>query len=206
MGGTITEPDPQHGIEPPSQEDVARSQGGASADVPADAAAEPGGSRDPLASKPSWWAAATDTGQRRQLVAELEAAGDEFRAALYGWRLDESIDGTWTVAELIGHLAAWLEEGRDRIPELINDASARDYDVDGFNAKAARRARSEGPAATVARHRDAFADFLATVEAAPQATLAADQGPGEWVRSVARHYREHATQLRAAASRRSASS
>jgi hypothetical protein len=188
--GGVPMTDPLRGIEGPDVEDMARY-----------------GDLRPTetgAATPAWVASVISPGlpSKSALVADFEGACDEFRAALNGWLLDDRVSDKWTLLDLVGHLAAWLEEGARRIPQLLAGAPSKDYDAELFNDEAVHRARMHGPERVVERHSDAVEAFVDAVRRSPERFLAPEEGPGEWVRHAAAHYREHAAQLRAAAQTR----
>jgi hypothetical protein len=187
--GSVSWTDPLRGIEGPGEEDIGR--------YGALRKAEGG-------STPEWVAAviSSDLPSKSALIADFESACDEFRAALNGWMLEDTVNDGWTLLDLVGHLASWLEEGARRIPQLVAGAQSKDYDDDMFNEEAVHRARMHGPGRVIERHSEAVEAFIDTVRRTPDIALAPDAGPGEWIRNATAHYREHAAQLRAAAQAR----
>ena len=142
--------------------------------------------------------------QRQIVLDDLEAAWNEFLAALGAIperdQEQPGVVGTWSVEDLIGHIAAWdrasIGACLAAAPPLSDDAIA------GFNA----RAEEYGAMRSLAAQRaELAAAHGALVAALREAAARGEAVPGTCAcghHAIADHYREHAADLRAWRDRR----
>jgi hypothetical protein len=73
------------------------------------------------------------------------------------------------LADLLGHVVAWWEEGQPAISALLDDPnfSSPDYDVDAFNAQAVERFRSLSEPSVIQAFEAARRAWLALVAGLP---------------------------------------
>lgn len=84
----------------------------------------------------------TETRSATDLLAGLDAARNQLRAAIEGLpeaEMTKPVDGTWSVKDMLAHIASWDELGatdiarasRGHIPALM---SFKDEEIDDWNA------------------------------------------------------------------------
>ncbi len=140
------------------------------------------------------------------LVAELDAAFADLQAALGG--LDDAaqtvvMQGTWTVKDILAHLAGWHREMTPALERLARGEKAipegTDYrDVDAWNARFVEARRGMAPAQAAAELEASFAAFRAALLAVPAARRGRERTAGKIARDAGfEHYRHHAAQIRA---------
>jgi hypothetical protein len=144
------------------------------------------------------------------LVAELEAARNEFVAALDAVEPDlllaPGLVGDWSARELIAHIGYWTGHAGEALHSAEQGRLAEfgedELDVDERNAIVARVA-AETDLATVRKREEAAFDAMVTrLKRVDPATLDDKVSYGDSLERVvqddgAEHYREHALDLRA---------
>ena len=145
-------------------------------------------------------------GRRDQLLGEL---GEAFAGlqATYG-DLPEArkrvvMQGTWSVKDILVHIAGWhremtpaltrLARGEKPLPEGV------DYsDVDAWNARWVELARATPVSAVEKELADSFVTFREAVSAIPETRLSPGRTADKIIHDVGMdHYRHHAAQIRA---------
>jgi hypothetical protein len=145
-----------------------------------------------------------------RLLAELDAARDDFLAALGDVDADlVAVPGVmedWSVRDIVVHVAAWDEHASEAL-ELAAAGRGAEFaystaDTDAMNVRILETARATAPAAALAREEAAFVDFRSRVADLDPALLTLALGNGDTVAEVigydgAEHYAEHTAHLRA---------
>lgn len=146
-------------------------------------------------------------GPLESLLHEIESRWSELGAATRGLSLEELIEpnvvGTWSIKEVLAHIAAWEQEGARRIEEIIhgNGANLRWPDRDeenAFNAEAVAWALTKSVDEVVKRLEEAHRDFMDLLASfGDEVMLAELEVPAaEWVPGwTYLHYQEHAPQI-----------
>jgi hypothetical protein len=144
------------------------------------------------------------------MTAELAASRAAFLSALDAVpaaRRTDPIMESWTVRDLVWHVAFWAEHGAGAVElALEGQGAAFDYDTARTDAmNAAEAARGSGAPIEAAREREAaaFARFVDALARLDDVALATRLGNGDTLEAVIRydgadHYDEHAAHLRAA--------
>ncbi len=141
-----------------------------------------------------------------RLVTGLDAAFAELKATVAG--LGDAargtvMQGTWTVKDILAHIAGWHGEMTPALQRLARGEKAipdgTDYsDFDAWNARFVAARRGMTPAQVEAELNESFAAFRAALLAVPEAR----RQPGRTAGKIAydagiEHYRHHAAQIRA---------
>jgi hypothetical protein len=139
------------------------------------------------------------------LVAELDAAFAELRASTTG--LDDAatthvMQGTWTIKDILAHIAGWHGEVTPALERLARGEKAvpegLDYgDVDSWNARFADARRGMTPAQVEAELEASFTAFRRALAAVPEARRRPGRTAGQIARDAGfEHYRHHTDQIR----------
>jgi hypothetical protein len=98
------------------------------------------------------------------------------------------------LADLLGHVVAWWEEGRSAILDLLDDPnfSSPDYDVDAFNARAVERFRGLDEPAVVHVFETARRAWLDLVARLPDDALRNSKIADRLYIEIIGHLAEHA--------------
>ena len=97
------------------------------------------------------------------------------------------------LADLLGHVVAWWEEGLQAVPALLDDPTfgSPDHDVDAFNARAVERFRSLDEPAVIHTIEAARQAWLALVARLPDDTLRNKRIAGRLHIEIIGHLAEH---------------
>jgi hypothetical protein len=97
------------------------------------------------------------------------------------------------LADLLGHVVAWWEEGQPAISALLDDPdfSSPDYDVDAFNARAVERFRGLDEATVIRMFEAARQAWLALVARLPDGALRNKRIAGRLHIEIIGHLAEH---------------
>lgn len=147
------------------------------------------GLKDELAGRGGWCARVLAGGELRCGDAVTVGAVDdppwlvEYRLALGEWEASPSTtrDGWTSFADRFAHLIAWDERGATGIAALAEGRPAEPVDIDAFNAAAVDRL---GGADLWTLHDDWSTAVIDAARRWPDLAEA-------WVRTLAKHYREH---------------
>ena len=144
------------------------------------------------------------------LVAELEAARDEFVTALDEVEPDllltPGLVGDWSARELVAHIGYWTGHAAEALHSAEQGRLAEfgedELDVDERNAVVARVAGETDLATVRKREEAAYAAMLTRLERVDPTLLDDKVSYGDSLERViqddgAEHYREHALDLRA---------
>jgi hypothetical protein len=98
------------------------------------------------------------------------------------------------LADLLGHVIAWWEEGQPAISALLDDPNfnSPDYDVDAFNARAVERFRGLDEPAVIHMFEAARQAWLALVARLPDDALRNKRIAGRLHIEIIGHLGEHA--------------
>ncbi len=98
------------------------------------------------------------------------------------------------LADLLGHVVAWWEEGQPAVSTLLADPtfSSPDYDVDAFNARAVERFRGQDEPAVIRTFEAARQAWLALVARLPEEALRNERIAGRLHIEIIGHLAEHA--------------
>ncbi len=98
------------------------------------------------------------------------------------------------LADLLGHVVAWWEEGQPAVATLLDDPtfSSPDYDVDAFNARAVERFRNLDEPAVIRTFEAARQAWLALVARLPDEALRNERIAGRLHIELIGHLAEHA--------------
>ena len=148
--------------------------------------------------------------QVASLVAELEAARDEFVAALDAVEPDllltPGLVGEWSAKELVAHIGYWTGHAAEALHSAeqghLAEFGEDEMDVDERNAVVARVAGETDLATVRKREEAAFSAMLTRLKRVDPAVLDDKVSYGDSLERViqddgAEHYREHALDLRA---------
>lgn len=149
-------------------------------------------------------------GRVAALVAGLDAARDAFHDALSHVDVElvtaPGVVEDWSVRDVVVHVAAWDEHGRDAM-QLATEGRGAEFayskaQTDAMNVRFLAEARRTSPSAALEREAAAFDEFRARVVALDEALLDLRLGNGDTVEEVIRydgadHYAEHTEHLRA---------
>lgn len=145
-------------------------------------------------------------GRRDQLLGELDEAFAGLQATyqdLPGTRKQVVMQGTWSVKDILVHIAGWhremapaltrLARGERPVPEGV------DYsDVDAWNARWVEAARATPVSAMGKELAESFGTFREAVSAIPETRLSPGRTADKIIHDVGMdHYRHHAAQIRA---------
>jgi hypothetical protein len=147
---------------------------------------------------------------RDALVAELDAAREEFLAALADVDADlataPGVVGEWSVRDLVLHVAFWSEHAAGAL-QLAADGRGQEFDystdrTDAMNARVFAESQSVAPAAALKREETAFGALRERLSRLDPELLDLRLGNGDTVAEVVRydgpdHYAEHTAHLRA---------
>lgn len=139
------------------------------------------------------------------VVAELDGAFAELQAACAG--LDDAakttvMQGTWTLKDILAHIAGWHREMTPALERVVRGEKAvpagTDYsDFDAWNARFVEARRAMTPAQVEADMAASFAAFRRALLAVPAARRGAERTAGRIAREAGcEHYRHHAAQIR----------
>jgi len=144
------------------------------------------------------------------LVAELEAARDEFLAALDAVEPDllltPGLVGEWSARELIAHIGYWTGHAAEALHSAeqrrLADFGEDELDVDERNAIVARVAAETDLPTVRKREEAAYSAMLTRLQRVDPTLLDDKVSYGDSLERViqddgAEHYREHALDLRA---------
>ena len=147
-----------------------------------------------------------DATSKEELLNEAAREYKSFHEALQGLnetQMSEVWLGTWSIKDIVAHIAGWHGEMRPALERLsqgerpIREGVSYD-DVDAWNARFAA-ARRDTPVADVLLELDKTHEyFLRTAAAVPAERF--QPGKTAWKivdQNTAHHYREHAEQIRA---------
>jgi hypothetical protein len=97
------------------------------------------------------------------------------------------------LADLLGHVIAWWEEGLQAVPALLDDPtfSSPDHDVDAFNAQAVGRFRGLDEPAVIQIFEGARQAWLALVARLPDDALRNKRIAGRLHIEIIGHLAEH---------------
>ncbi len=98
------------------------------------------------------------------------------------------------LADLLGHVVAWWEEGLQAVPALLDnpESSSPDYDVDAFNARAVERFRGMDEPAVIHIFEGARRAWLDLVPRLPDGALRNERIAGRLHIEIIGHLAEHA--------------
>src|SRR5512136_2839962 len=98
------------------------------------------------------------------------------------------------LADLLGHVIAWWEEGLQAVPAMLDDPTfgSPDYDVDAFNAQAVERFRDMDEPAVIRMFEAARQAWLARVARLPGEALRNKRIAGRLHIEIIGHLAEHA--------------
>ncbi len=98
------------------------------------------------------------------------------------------------LADLLGHVIAWWEEGLQAVPALLDDPAfgSPDHDVDAFNAQAVERFRGLDEAAVIRTFESARQAWLALVARLPDDALRNEKIAWRLHIEIIGHLEEHA--------------
>jgi Mycothiol maleylpyruvate isomerase N-terminal domain len=151
----------------------------------------------------------THSAARAALAAEIGACWerlDQLVADLNGpdWerpvRSDEGQALSWTIADVVLHLAAWKRNGA-RVARMQADPASKPtnlypaevlgFEVDTFNRELFEGTRSREPTHVVTEHRAAHAEMMAALEALPDERILIDGRPRRWLAPLRWHPSRH---------------
>jgi SHS2 domain-containing protein len=148
--------------------------------------------------------------QLQELLRELQAARDEFMAALADVEPSlltaPGLVGQWSARELIAHLGYWTGHAAEALHhaemDRTGDFGEDEHDVDERNAIVARVAAETDLVTVRQREEAAFEALVTRLEHADPAWLDEKVSYGDSLERVIQddgpeHYREHALDLRA---------
>lgn len=147
----------------------------------------------------------TDDPARRDLLARIDVAWDEFRRAVEGRRADGFAATTasgWTLRAMLAHVGAWHDATAYRLYRFAATGRAQpnvQEDDDTFNARVAAETADRSDDQVILDLDRSFERLRATVAELPGGFSTFDDG---WVEAVVAgnsydHYREHLEELRA---------
>jgi hypothetical protein len=98
------------------------------------------------------------------------------------------------LADLLGHVVAWWDEGLPAVAAMLDDPtfSSPDYDVDAFNARAVERFRGLDEPAVIRTFEAARQAWLALVARLPDDALRNERIAGRLHIEIIGHLAEHA--------------
>ncbi len=140
-----------------------------------------------------------------RLVTELDEAFAELTATYA--RLDDAakttvMQGSWSVSEILAHIAGWHREMTPALERLARGEKpmpdGTDYrDFDAWNARFVEARRGMTPAQVEAELNDSFATFRAALLAVPEPRRRPERTAGKIAHEAGiDHYRHHAAQIR----------
>jgi len=146
------------------------------------------------------------SGRREELLAELDEAFAGLQATcrdLPEARKRVVMQGTWSVKDILVHIAGWHREmagsltriarGERAVPEGVDYSS-----FDAWNARFVEAARATPVSDVDKELADSFAAFRQAVEALPENRLIPGRTADRIVHEAGMdHYRHHAAQIRA---------
>jgi len=139
------------------------------------------------------------------VVAEVDGAFADLLAACAG--LDDTakttvMQGTWTLTDILGHIAGWHQEMTPVLERVARGEKAvpagTDYgDFDVWNARFVEARGGMSPAQVEADLAASFAAFRRALLAVPAARRGSERTAGRIAREAGyEHYRHHAAQIR----------
>lgn len=139
------------------------------------------------------------------VVAELDRAFAELKAAYAG--LDDAakttvMQGTWSVKEILAHIAGWHQEMTPALERVAQGEKAvpagTDYsDFDAWNARFVEAREAMVPTQVEADLDASFAAFRRALFSVPAARRGPERTAGRIAREAGyEHYRHHAAQIR----------
>lgn len=139
------------------------------------------------------------------VVADLDAAFAELRASHAGLgdpARTTVMQGTWTVTDILAHIAGWHAEMAPALARVGRGEKAvppgMDYsDVDAWNARFVEARRGMTPAQVEADLEASFTAFRQALLSVPAARRGPERTAGRIAREAGyEHYRHHAAQIR----------
>lgn len=154
--------------------------------------------------------AADGAGRREVLLAELDAAREEFHAALADVDAElvttSGVVGEWSVRDVVVHVAFWNEHAAQAL-ELAAVGRGGEFaystdDTDAMNARLFAETQQVSPREALDREDAAFAAFRERLAVLDPGLLDVRLGNGDTVEDVVRydgpsHYAEHTVHVRA---------
>jgi hypothetical protein len=149
--------------------------------------------------------------QKQQLLAEAETEFQTLKRAVAGLddaALREVWCGTWSLREILGHIAGWHREMLPALERLARGekpvpAGVSYSDVDAWNAKFAGAVHGRSNADILRGLDQSHADFMRTAGTVPDERVVPDRTAYKLIDANSRHhYREHTADIQAWRTRR----
>ncbi len=143
-------------------------------------------------------------GRRDQLLGELDEGFASLQATYLNLpeaRKQDIMQGTWSVKDILVHIAGWHREMAPALTRLARGEkpvpAGVDYsDVDGWNARWVEAARSTPVSAVEKELADSFERFREAVAALPETRLTPGRTADKIIHDVGMdHYHHHAAQI-----------
>ena len=144
--------------------------------------------------------------KRENLFERLESRWRELHNAFRGLSrealLESGVVGSWSIRDVLVHVASWDEEALKALPIIVDGGRVPRYSdvyggIDAFNALTQGRKASLTLEEAMQEFEEAHRRLLAYLEGVPDAAFAAE---GRFLRRLRQdtygHYREHAEQIR----------
>ena len=151
--------------------------------------------------------------QKQQLLAEAETEFQTLKRAVAGLddaALREVWCGSWSVREILGHIAGWHREMLPALERLARGekpvpAGVSYSDVDAWNAKFAAAVHGRSNAEILRELDQSHADFIRAAGTVPDERVVPDRTAWKLIDANSRHhYQEHTADIQAWRARRGA--
>ncbi|HLV98882.1 MAG TPA: maleylpyruvate isomerase N-terminal domain-containing protein [Ktedonobacterales bacterium] len=107
-----------------------------------------------------------------------------------------TIDGQWTLRDVVAHLTGWDHEATERFWRfLAGPTEETAYNTDEFNARSVAARQHFSYAQAVKEWRSVHRGLEEAIAAVQPEDLEAEGRFAEWLTAISKHYEEHTAQL-----------